>query len=151
LRRFSIRRQAFMKVFGGHSICLKALGDLDQVLQRSAETIETPHDNGVAAACMAQKLGKHWTIGRCAERSLGERALTAGRIQRVELQPGRLIVRRNPRITDEQVAELISTPLYATEILRQLSRPSTATRRWLVAKTVVRRGGGGVASGPLAD
>lgn len=77
------------------------LYEFQQVLERPGQTVEPPHDQGVAWPQVSKTLVEFRARGhRAADPLIHERLLHASRVERVELEARALLDSAHPRISD---------------------------------------------------
>ena len=106
---------------------------LDQVWERSPETIELPDDEGVPRADVAERLLETWPIGLGAAGGVGEDPLAAGLFQRILLEREGLIMGGDAGIANKHgsiVSQLVTLHKHETmNIGRDCETPLYSGRR----------------------
>ena len=79
---------------------MELLGPRDEVLERSAESIEAPHDQGVPGAKVGKRVVKARALGGAA-RGVFEDPFAASLRERVALEVEGLVVGGDPGVADQ--------------------------------------------------
>ncbi len=85
---------------------LEPLGERDQVLERAAEPVEAPDDQGVAGPRHLEREGEAGPLGPGAADPVLVDLLAAGGGERVALQGQVLVVGRDPGVADQHGTRL---------------------------------------------
>lgn len=80
---------------------LQSLGALEQILQRAAQPIQSPHHQGVASAQIFERAAQTGPIGLGAAGLVAVDALAAGRREGIVLEIEVLVVGGDARVADE--------------------------------------------------